>query len=73
MVDTNCAWTPVEAEAAVAAMAPYKPFWVEEPIYPPEDFEALGQAAHDHRRTHGDWRELNQSARVPPNGHHRQG
>jgi hypothetical protein len=34
MVDTNCAWTPAEAEAAVTAMAPYKPFWVEEPIYP---------------------------------------
>jgi hypothetical protein len=24
-------------------MAPYKPFWVEEPIYPPEDFEALAK------------------------------
>jgi L-alanine-DL-glutamate epimerase-like enolase superfamily enzyme len=43
MVDTNCAWTPAEAEAAVAAMAPYKPYWVEEPIYPPEDFEALAK------------------------------
>jgi L-alanine-DL-glutamate epimerase-like enolase superfamily enzyme len=43
MVDTNCAWTPAEAEAAVAAMAPYKPFWVEEPIYPPEDFESLAK------------------------------
>lgn len=43
MVDTNCAWTPSEAEAAVIAMAPYKPFWVEEPIYPPEDFEALAK------------------------------
>ncbi len=43
MVDTNCAWTLAEAEAAVAAMAPYKPFWVEEPIYPPEDFEALAK------------------------------
>ena len=43
MVDTNCAWTPAEAEAAVAAMEPYKPFWVEEPIYPPEDFEALAK------------------------------
>jgi L-alanine-DL-glutamate epimerase-like enolase superfamily enzyme len=43
MVDTNCAWTPAEAEAAVAAMAPYKPFWVEEPIYPPEDLEALAK------------------------------
>jgi L-alanine-DL-glutamate epimerase-like enolase superfamily enzyme len=43
MVDTNCAWTPAEAETAVAAMAPHKPFWVEEPIYPPEDFEALAK------------------------------
>jgi L-alanine-DL-glutamate epimerase-like enolase superfamily enzyme len=43
MVDTNCAWTSAEAEAAVAAMAPYKPFWVEEPIYPPEDFETLAK------------------------------
>jgi len=43
MVDTNCAWTPAEAEAAVTAMAPSKPFWVEEPIYPPEDFEALAK------------------------------
>src|SRR5215204_6302750 len=41
MVDTNCAWTSTEAEAAVTAMAPMKPYWVEEPIYPPEDFEAL--------------------------------
>ncbi|MBM4259859.1 MAG: mandelate racemase/muconate lactonizing enzyme family protein [Deltaproteobacteria bacterium] len=43
MVDTNCAWTPAEAEAAVTAMAPYKPYWVEEPIYPPEDFESLAR------------------------------
>jgi L-alanine-DL-glutamate epimerase-like enolase superfamily enzyme len=43
MVDTNCAWTPAEAVAAVTAMAPYKPLWVEEPIYPPEDFEALAK------------------------------
>jgi L-alanine-DL-glutamate epimerase-like enolase superfamily enzyme len=43
MVDTNCAWTPAEAEAAVTAMAPSKPFWVEEPIYPPEDIEALAR------------------------------
>jgi L-alanine-DL-glutamate epimerase-like enolase superfamily enzyme len=41
MVDTNCAWTPAEATAPVAAMAPSKPFWVEEPIWPPEDFAAL--------------------------------
>jgi L-alanine-DL-glutamate epimerase-like enolase superfamily enzyme len=41
MVDTNCAWTPEQATAAVAAMAPSKPFWVEEPIWPPEDFASL--------------------------------
>jgi L-alanine-DL-glutamate epimerase-like enolase superfamily enzyme len=41
MVDTNCAWMPAEATAAVSAMAPSKPFWVEEPIWPPEDFESL--------------------------------
>jgi L-alanine-DL-glutamate epimerase-like enolase superfamily enzyme len=41
MVDTNCAWTPAEATAPVAAMAPSKPFWVEEPIWPPEDFQSL--------------------------------
>jgi L-alanine-DL-glutamate epimerase-like enolase superfamily enzyme len=41
MVDTNCAWTAEQATAAVAAMAPSKPFWVEEPIWPPDDFEAL--------------------------------
>ncbi len=43
MVDTNCAWTPAEAEKPVAAMAPSKPFWVEEPIWPPEDFESLAK------------------------------
>jgi L-alanine-DL-glutamate epimerase-like enolase superfamily enzyme len=41
MVDTNCAWTPAQATAPVAAMAPSKPHWVEEPIWPPEDFESL--------------------------------
>ena len=41
MVDTNCAWTADQATAPVAAMAPSKPFWVEEPIWPPEDFDAL--------------------------------
>jgi L-alanine-DL-glutamate epimerase-like enolase superfamily enzyme len=40
MVDTNCAWTPEQAMAAVLAMAPSKPFWIEEPIWPPEDFES---------------------------------
>jgi L-alanine-DL-glutamate epimerase-like enolase superfamily enzyme len=41
MVDANCAWTPDQATDAVKAMAPSKPFWVEEPVWPPEDFESL--------------------------------
>ncbi len=43
MVDTNCAWLPDAATAAVTAMAPSKPLWVEEPIWPPEDFAALAE------------------------------
>jgi L-alanine-DL-glutamate epimerase-like enolase superfamily enzyme len=43
MVDTNCAWTEAAAEAAIAAMAPSRPFWIEEPIYPPEDFVAAAR------------------------------
>jgi L-alanine-DL-glutamate epimerase-like enolase superfamily enzyme len=41
MVDTNCAWLAAEATAPVAAMAASKPYWVEEPIWPPDDFESL--------------------------------
>jgi L-alanine-DL-glutamate epimerase-like enolase superfamily enzyme len=43
MVDTNCAWLPEAATAAVTAMAPSRPFWVEEPIWPPEDFTAMAK------------------------------
>ena len=42
-VDTNCGWTPSEAEQPVLAMKPSNPYWVEEPIWPPEDFEALAR------------------------------
>jgi L-alanine-DL-glutamate epimerase-like enolase superfamily enzyme len=41
MVDTNCAWLPDEATAAVADMAQADLLWIEEPIWPPEDFAAL--------------------------------
>ncbi|MDA8456922.1 mandelate racemase/muconate lactonizing enzyme family protein [Acidovorax sp. GBBC 3334] len=41
MVDTNCAWLPEEADAAISAMLPYRPFWIEEPVWPPEDERAL--------------------------------
>lgn len=41
MVDTNCAWLPGEAEAAITEMLPSQPFWIEEPIWMPEDAQAL--------------------------------
>lgn len=43
MVDTNCAWLPDEAEAAITAMLPYDPFWIEEPIWTPENDQALAR------------------------------
>lgn len=43
MVDTNCAWLPQEAPEAIAQMQEYKPFWIEEPLWPPEDSVALAQ------------------------------
>ena len=65
MVDTNCAWTPAQAEGPVAAMAPSKPHWVEEPIWPPEDFEVAGQSPQGHWRAAGDGRKRHQPFRFP--------
>jgi L-alanine-DL-glutamate epimerase-like enolase superfamily enzyme len=42
MVDTNCAWLPQASHDAVMAMKPYDPLWIEEPIWPAEDVDALG-------------------------------
>lgn len=41
MIDTNCPWHPVEAQAMALRFKPYDPYWLEEPIFPPEDFPAL--------------------------------
>ena len=41
MVDTNCPWTPIEARAHALRLKPYDLHWLEEPIFPPEDFRAL--------------------------------
>ena len=42
-VDTNCPWTPAEAREMAARLAPYDLHWLEEPIFPPEDFAALAE------------------------------
>ncbi len=41
MVDANCPWTPAEAREMALRLKPYDLHWLEEPIFPPEDFRAL--------------------------------
>jgi D-galactarolactone cycloisomerase len=41
MVDTNCAWTIREAITNARAMRPFDLTWLEEPISPPDDYDAL--------------------------------
>ena len=43
MVDTNCPWTPEQARLMADELAPYGLYWLEEPIFPPEDFLALAR------------------------------
>lgn len=41
MVDTNCPWTPEKARLMAAQLKQFDLHWLEEPIFPPEDFDAL--------------------------------
>jgi len=43
MVDVNCKWTPHHARYQTERLAQYDMFWLEEPIFPPEDFDALAR------------------------------
>jgi len=45
MLDTNCPWTPDEAIAMARALAPYRLYWLEEPVWPPEDYSGLARVA----------------------------
>ncbi len=47
MVDTNCPWTPAEARRHALAFKPYGIYWLEEPIFPPEDFASLARLHRD--------------------------
>ena len=50
MLDTNCHWSSVEdARAAALAMAPYDLAWLEEPLFPPDDFDALARLRREVR------------------------
>jgi D-galactarolactone cycloisomerase len=43
MLDTNCSWSVEQACEMAAALTPYDLAWLEEPVYPPDDFEALAR------------------------------
>ena len=43
MVDTNCPWTPNQAAAMARRFRPLDLYWLEEPIFPPEDFASLAR------------------------------
>ncbi len=43
MVDTNCAWGPDEAIAMARKLQPYELAWLEEPVDPVDDYEALAR------------------------------
>jgi D-galactarolactone cycloisomerase len=43
MVDTNCPWTPGQAGEMVERLRPLDLYWLEEPIWPPEDHHSLAR------------------------------
>jgi L-alanine-DL-glutamate epimerase-like enolase superfamily enzyme len=44
MLDTNCPWSGPEAVAIARSLAADGLFWLEEPVWPPEDFRTLAEA-----------------------------
>jgi D-galactarolactone cycloisomerase len=43
MLDTNCPWTVEEAIRMGRALEPYRLRWLEEPVWPPEDYAGLAR------------------------------
>jgi L-alanine-DL-glutamate epimerase-like enolase superfamily enzyme len=43
MVDANCPWTVPEAVAMARRLTPLEPYWLEEPVWPPEDLAGLAE------------------------------
>jgi len=42
-LDVNCAWTPEKALEMANRLIPFSLEWLEEPIWPPEDFQSLAR------------------------------
>jgi len=47
MVDTNCPWTPLQALEMARAFKAYDLHWLEEPLFPPEDYTSLARLQRD--------------------------
>jgi len=45
MLDVNCPWTPAEAIRMGQRLARYDLAWLEEPVWPPEDYQGLARVA----------------------------
>src|SRR6058998_2851246 len=45
MLDANCPWSPEGAIGMARALAPHRLFWLEEPVWPPEDYAGLARVA----------------------------
>lgn len=67
MLDTNCPWSPPEALAMARALEPHHLFWLEEPVWPPEDYDGLASvtkaspiriASGENEATHFGFREM---------------
>ncbi len=43
MVDVNCPWTVQQSIRMARAFEPYDIFWLEEPVWPPENFDGLAE------------------------------
>ncbi len=43
MLDANCPWSPTEAIAIARALEPCGLRWLEEPVWPPEDYDGLAR------------------------------
>ena len=43
MLDANCPWSPTEAISIARELEPYNLLWLEEPVWPPEDYDGLAR------------------------------
>lgn len=46
-VDINCEWSPFDATTMASALDEHELLWLEEPVWPPEDFAGLARVQQD--------------------------